>query len=151
MNPTFMNIDADFNKEFYDKGYMPATMGCRTYLMKNINGEPGCKGRGNIAPVTVNLPRIAIDSGKSTDKFFEILQQRLSLAKEALLNRYGVLEYLKVKDLPFVAGQGLLKGSEGLKEGDSIEPILKQGTWGIGFIGLAEALIALTGKHHGER
>ena len=150
MNPTFMNIDADFNKEFYDKGYMPATMGCRTYLMKNINGEPGCKGRGNIAPVTVNLPRIAIESGKSTDKFFEILQQRLSLAKEALLNRYGVLKNLKVKDLPFVAGQGLLKGSEGLKEDDSIEPILKQGTWGIGFIGLAEALIALTGKHHGE-
>lgn len=150
MNPTFMNIDADFNKEFYDKGYMPATMGCRTYLMKNVNGEPGCKGRGNIAPVTVNLPRIAIESGKSTDKFFEILQQRLSLAKEALLNRYGVLKNLKVKDLPFVAGQGLLKGSEGLKEDDSIEPILKQGTWGIGFIGLAEALIALTGKHHGE-
>lgn len=150
MNPTFMNIDADFNKEFYDKGYMPATMGCRTYLMKNVNGEPVCKGRGNIAPVTVNLPRIAIESGKSTDKFFEILQQRLSLAKEALLNRYGVLKNLKVKDLPFVAGQGLLKGSEGLKEDDSIEPILKQGTWGIGFIGLAEALIALTGKHHGE-
>ena len=150
MNPTFMNIDADFNKEFYDKGYMPATMGYRTYLMKNVNGEPGCKGRGNIAPVTVNLPRIAIESGKSTDKFFEILQQRLSLAKEALLNRYGVLKNLKVKDLPFVAGQGLLKGSEGLKEDDSIEPILKQGTWGIGFIGLAEALIALTGKHHGE-
>lgn len=150
MNPTFMNIDSDFNKEFYDKGYMPATMGCRTYLMKNVNGEPGCKGRGNIAPVTVNLPRIAIESGKSTDKFFEILNQRLSLAKEALLNRYGVLKNLKVKDLPFVAGQGLLKGSEGLKEDDSIEPILKQGTWGIGFIGLAEALISLTGKHHGE-
>ena len=150
MNPTFMNIDADFNKEFYDKGYMPATMGCRTYLMKNVNGEPGCKGRGNIAPVTVNLPRIAIESGKSIDKFFEILQQRLLLAKEALLNRYGVLKNLKVKDLPFVAGQGLLRGSEGLKEDDSIEPILKQGTWGIGFIGLAEALVALTGKHHGE-
>ena len=150
MNPTFMNIDADFNKEFYDKGYMPATMGCRTYLMKNVNGEPGCKGRGNIAPVTINLPRVAIESGKNIDKFFEILQQRLSLAKEALLNRYGVLKNLKVKDLPFVAGQGLLRGSEGLKEDDSIEPILKQGTWGIGFIGLAEALVALTGKHHGE-
>ena len=55
-----MNIDADFNKEFYDKGYMPATMGCRTYLMKNVNGEPGCKGRGNIAPVTINLPRVCL-------------------------------------------------------------------------------------------
>ena len=150
MNPTFMNLDADFNKEFYDKGYMPATMGCRTYLMKNVNGEPGCKGRGNIAPVTINLPRIAIESGRDTNKFFEILQNRLLLAKESLLNRYGVLKNLKVKDLPFVAGQGLMKGSEGLNEDDSIEPILKQGTWGIGFIGLAEALIALNGKHHGE-
>lgn len=150
MNPTFMNLDADFNKEFYDKGYMPATMGCRTYLMKNVNGEPGCKGRGNIAPVTINLPRIAIESGRDTNKFFEILQDRLLLAKESLLNRYGVLKSLKVKDLPFVAGQGLMKGSEGLKEDDSIEPILKQGTWGIGFIGLAEALVALNGKHHGE-
>ena len=62
MNPTFMNIDADFNKEYYDKGYMPATMGCRTYLMKNVNGEPGCKGRGNIAPITINLPRIGIEA-----------------------------------------------------------------------------------------
>ena len=150
MNPTFMNIDADFNKEYYDKGYMPATMGCRTYLMKNINGDPGCKGRGNIAPVTINLPRIAIESNKSIDKFFEILQKRLLLAKESLINRYDILKNLKVRDLPFVAGQQLLKGSEGLKENDSIEPILKQGTWGIGFIGLAEALTALNGKHHGE-
>ena len=150
MNPTFMNLDADFNKEYYDMGYMPATMGCRTYLMKNVNGEPGCKGRGNIAPVTINLPRIAIEAGKDIDKFFEILSERLLLSKEALLNRYGVLKKLKIKDLPFVAGQGLMKGSEGLTDDDSIEPILKQGTWGIGFIGLAEALVALTGKHHGE-
>ena len=150
MNPTFMNLDADFNKEYYDMGYMPATMGCRTYLMKNVNGEPGCKGRGNIAPVTINLPRIAIEAGKDIDKFFEILSERLLLAKESLLNRYGVLKKLKIKDLPFVAGQGLMKGSEGLTDDDSIEPILKQGTWGIGFIGLAEALVALTGKHHGE-
>ena len=150
MNPTFMNIDADFNKEFYDKGYMPATMGCRTYLMKNINGEPGCKGRGNIAPITINLPRIGIEANNYIDKFFEILQERLVLAKEALLHRYSVLKNLKVKDLPFVAGQGLMKGSENLSSDDSIEPVLKQGTWGIGFIGLAEALIALIGEHHGE-
>ena len=150
MNPTFMNIDADFNKEYYDMGYMPATMGCRTYLMKNINGEPGCKGRGNIAPVTINLPRIGIQAKGSVDDFFGILDKRLNLAKESLLHRYNVLKKLKVKDLPFVAGQGLLKGSEGLSQEDSIEPILKQGTWGIGFIGLAETLIALTGHHHGE-
>lgn len=150
MNPTFMNIDADFNKEYYDKGYIPATMGCRTYLMKNVNGEPGCKGRGNIAPITINIPRIGIEANKDINKFFEILQNRLTLAKEALLHRYSILKKLKVKDLPFVAGQGLMRGSEDLMPDDSIEPILKQGTWAIGFIGLAETLYALIGSHNGE-
>ena len=150
MNPTFMNIDADFNKEYYDRGYVPATMGCRTYLMKNVNGEPGCKGRGNIAPTTINLPRIGLQAKGDIDKFFTKLDSRLALAKESLLNRYDVLKKLRVKDLPFVAGQGLMKGSENLGPDDSIEPILKQGTWGIGFIGLAETLTALVGKHHGE-
>ena len=150
MNPTFMNIDADFNKEYYDKGYVPATMGCRTYIMKNVNGEPGCKGRGNIAPTTINLPRIGLQAKGSVDKFFEILDSRLELAKDSLLHRYDVLKKLRVKDLPFVVGQGLMKGSEGLEPDDSIEPILKQGTWGIGYIGLAETLVALVGKHHGE-
>lgn len=150
MNPTFMNIDADFNKEYYDMGYMPATMGCRTYLMKNVNGEPGCKGRGNIAPTTINMPRLGILAKGDINKFFELLENRMELAKESLMHRYGVLKKLRVKDLPFVAGQHLMKGAEGLEPDDSIEPILKQGTWGIGFIGLAETLIALTGKHHGE-
>jgi len=150
MNPTFMNIDSDFNKEYYDKGYLPATMGCRTYLMSNINGEPGTKGRGNIAPTTINLPRIAILAKKDVDKFFELLENRLLLARESLLHRYQVLRNLKIKDLPFVAGQGLMKGAEGLGPDDSIEPILRQGSWGIGFIGLAETLVALIGKHHGE-
>ena len=150
MNPTFMNIDADFNIEYYDKGYMPATMGCRTYLMKNVNGEPGCKGRGNIAPVTINLPRLGMQAKKNINKFFELFEAKIDLAKESLLHRYSVLKNLRVKDLPFVAGQGLMKGAENLTENDSIEPILKQGTWGIGFIGLAETLVALTGKHHGE-
>lgn len=150
MNPTFMNIDSDFNKEYYDKGYVPATMGCRTYLMKNINGEPGCKGRGNIAPTTLNLPRIGLQANKDINRFYEILDSRLNLAKDSLMHRYEVLKKLKVKDLPFVAGQKLMKGSENLGPDDSIEPILKQGTWGIGFIGLAETLVALVGKHHGE-
>ena len=150
MNPTFMNIDADLNKEYYDKGNMPATMGCRTYIMKNVNGEPGCKGRGNIAPTTINLPRIGIQAKGDIDKFFTIFQKRIDLAKESLMHRYEVLKRLKVKDLPFVAGQYLMKGSEDLSPDDSIEPIFKQGTWGVGFIGLAETLVALTGKHHGE-
>lgn len=150
MNPTFMNIDADFNKAYYDKGYMPATMGCRTYVMSNVNGEPGTKGRGNIAPTTINLPRVGILAKGDIDKFFSLLDARLELAKEALLHRYDILKKLRVKDLPFVAGQKLMKGAEDLTPDDSIEPILKQGTWGIGFIGLAETLIALLGKHHGE-
>ena len=150
MNPTFMNIDSDFNKKYYDKGYVPATMGCRTYVMSNVNGEPGCKGRGNIAPTTINLPRIGIQAKGNVDKFFEILNARLQLAKDSLMHRYDVLKKLRVKDLPFVVGQQLMKGSENLGLEDSIEPILKQGTWGIGFIGLAETLVALTGKHHGE-
>ncbi|MGL4739201.1 MAG: anaerobic ribonucleoside-triphosphate reductase [Sarcina sp.] len=150
MNPTFMNIDADFNKEYYDKGYMPATMGCRTYLMSNRNGEPGCKGRGNIAPTTINLPRIAIFAKGDIKKFFKLFDEKIEIARESLLHRYSILKNLRVKDLPFVAGQGLMKGSEGLALDDTIEPILKQGSYGIGFIGLAEALIALTGKHHGE-
>lgn len=112
MNPTFMNIDADFNKEYYEKGYVPATMGCRTYLMKNVNGEPGCKGRGNIAPTTINLPRVGLQAKGDINKFFEILDSRLELSKDSLLHRYDVLKNLRVKDLPFVAGQNLMKGAE---------------------------------------
>ena len=150
MNPTFMNIDADFNKEYYDKGCMPATMGCRTYTMSNINGEAGTKGRGNIAPVTINLPRLGLLANGDESKFIELLNERLDVSREALMHRYSVLKKLRIKDLPFVAGEGLLKGSEGLNPNDSIEPILKQGTFAIGFIGLAETLVALKGKHHGE-
>lgn len=150
MNPTFMNLDADFNKKYYDKGIVPATMGCRTYVCSNVNGPEGPNGRGNIAPLTINLPRLGILCGKDVNKFFELLDSRLALAKEALMHRYSVLKKLKVKDLPFVAGQKLMLGSENLSSEDSIEPILKQGSWAIGFIGLAETLTAITGKHHGE-
>ncbi|KYH34135.1 anaerobic ribonucleoside-triphosphate reductase [Clostridium tepidiprofundi DSM 19306] len=175
MNPMFMNIDADFNKEYYDKGYIPATMGCRTYVMSNINGEPGPDGRGNIAPCTINLPRLGILARKEAesfykddvakygkenmeseirkfalDIFYKLLNRRLELSREALMHRYSILKNLRVKDLPFVAGEKLMKGSENLNEDDSIEPILKQGTWAIGFIGLAETLTAILGYHHGE-
>ena len=150
MNPTFMNLDADFNKKFYDQGIIPATMGCRTYVCSNVNGEAGTKGRGNIAPTTINLPRIGIIAKGQLDVFFDLLNEKLDLAADSLMHRYNVLKKLKVKDLPFVAGQLLMKGSEELSKDDSIETILKQGTWSIGFIGLSETLVALTGKHHGE-
>ena len=157
MNPTFMNMDADFNKKWYDMGIYPATMGCRTYLMSNVNGEPGVKGRGNNAPTTINLPRLGIRAMLETEDlqerikiFFDLFNEKIDKSRESLLHRYEVMKKLKVKDLPFVAGQGLMKGSEGLEPNDSIEPILKNGTFGIGFTGLAETLTALVGKHHGE-
>ena len=150
MNPTFMNIDADFNLKYYEKGILPATMGCRTYVCANINGPEGPNRRGNNAPTTINLPRIALEANGNLEAFWVLLDTRLQLAKESLLHRYEVLKRLKVKDLPFVVGEGLMLGSEGLRPNDSIDPVLKNGTWSIGFIGLAETLVALVGKHHGE-
>lgn len=150
MNPTFMNIDADFNKEYYDKGILPATMGCRTYVLSNCNGKPGVEGRGNNAPSTINLPRIGILANHNIDKFFELLDKRIDDTVEILMHRYEILKKLKVKDLPFVCGQGLMRGSEDLSLDDSIELVMKNGTWGIGYIGLAETLIALIGEHHGQ-
>ena len=150
MNPTFMNLDADFNKKYYDQGILPATMGCRTYICSNINGPEGPAKRGNIAPTTINLPRLGILAKGNIDKFFTLLDSRLQIAKDSLMHRYGVLSNLKIKDLPFVAGENLLLGSENLSPNDNIEPILKNGSWSIGFIGLAETLTALLGSHHGE-
>lgn len=150
MNPTFMNLDADFNLAYYERGILPATMGCRTYVCSNVNGIEGPNRRGNNAPTTINLPRLGILAKGDLEKFWSLLDERLHSAKDSLLHRYEVLRKLKVKDLPFVAGQGLMLGSEGLSPEDYIDPILKNGTWGIGFIGLAETLVALLGKHHGE-
>jgi anaerobic ribonucleoside-triphosphate reductase len=150
MNPTFMNLDADFNKAYYDQGIVAATMGCRTYVMANCNGQVGNKGRGNIAPCTINLPRVGILAKGDLDKFFDLLDTRLEQGREALMHRYSILKKLRVKDLPFVAGQKIMLGSENLSPDDSIEPILRQGTYSIGYLGLAETLVALIGKHHAE-
>ena len=98
----------------------------------------------------MNLPRLGILSNNDIDKFFELLTNLLEECKNSLLYRKDVLSNLKVKDLPFIAGQELFLGSEGLKETDSILPILEQGTYGMGFVGLAETLVALLGVHHGQ-
>jgi ribonucleoside-triphosphate reductase len=90
MNPTFLNIDADFNLEPYLQGHNPATMGCRTALMANVNGEDGVEGRGNIAPTTINVPRIGILAKNDVNKFFVILDERLLQSRESLLHRYSV-------------------------------------------------------------
>lgn len=150
MNPTFRLLDSKLDLPYYEQGIDVDTMGCRTDLLNNRNGDKGAKGRGNIAPVSINLPRIAIESNKDLDVFFAKLDHMLDLSRDELMERYNVLKQLKVKDLPFAIGQGFMKGGENLKDTDSIEPVLIQGTWTIGFIGLAETLISLTGKHHGE-
>lgn len=150
MNPTFRLLDNPMDLEFYNKGILGATMGCRTNVCSNINGQEGPGARGNIAPVSINLVRLGIEAKGDWNKFFKSLAKMMTLCDEQLMYRYKVLTKLKVKDLPFVAGEGLVLGSEGLDPNDSIEPILKQGTWGIGFIGLAETLITMMGKHHGE-
>ncbi|MEG0728191.1 MAG: anaerobic ribonucleoside-triphosphate reductase [Anaerovoracaceae bacterium] len=150
MNPTFRNLDNSVNIRWYEIGILAATMGCRTDVMDNVNGKKGPAKRGNIAPITMNIPRIALESGKNWTKFFKILDSRMLECKEQLMYRFGVLKNLKVRDLPFSAGQGLLMGSEDLGPDDSIEPILINGTWGIGFIGIAETLVAMGLPHHGD-
>lgn len=150
MNPTFRNIDSSIDKPYYDRGIIAATMGCRTNVMDNINGQDGPASRGNIAPVSLNLVRVGILSKGDWNKFYKLLEKRMDLCKNQLMHRYDVLKKLKIKDLPFVAGQEMVLGSEGKNPEDSIEDILKNGSWGVGFIGLAETLISMMGVHHGE-
>lgn len=146
MNPTFSFMDASFNKRF---GEEVAYMGCRSRVIANRHGEEKSASRGNITPITINLPRIALKT-RDIDAFFKELNDILDLCSRQLLHRFNVIASLKVKDLPFLMGQKLYMGSENLKENDQIREAIKNGTLAIGFIGLAETLIVLTGKHHGE-
>jgi anaerobic ribonucleoside-triphosphate reductase len=147
LNPTFSFMDSSFNKE-YD--FEVAYMGCRTRVIADRHGEPVSDGRGNLSFTTVNLPRIAIKSGGDLEVFYQELEKVMTLAARQLYHRYRIQGRLKVRDMPFLMGQGLYISSERLKPDDSIAPVIKHGTLSIGFIGLAEALTSLTGQHHGE-
>ena len=149
MNPTFSFMDSSFNSKYGDE---VAYMGCRTRTIANKNGEEVSAGRGNIAPVTINLPRVvALKAGYGNiEGFYKELDKILDLSKNQLLHRFDLIGNLKVKDLPFLMGQNIYMGSEKLENNDCISEAIKNGTLGIGFIGLAETLIALIGKHHGE-
>lgn len=148
MNPTFSFMDSSFNAKYEDE---VSYMGCRTRTIANRNGKELSAGRGNIAPVTINLPRIALKAGLGNiGGFYSELNSILDLCMRQLLHRFEVVSNLKVKDLPFLMGQKLYMGSENLDEEDIILDAIKNGTLGIGFIGLAETLKALVGKHHGE-
>ncbi len=147
MNPTFAFMDATFNKTF---GTEVAYMGCRTRVIANRHGQTISDGRGNLSFTTINLPRIAIKANQHVDVFFHELESVMVLVAKQLHHRYQVQAHLKVRDMPFLMGQGLYLDSEKLQPSDEIESVIKHGTLSIGFIGLAEALISLTGKHHGQ-
>jgi anaerobic ribonucleoside-triphosphate reductase len=147
LNPTFSFMDASFNKDY---GAEVAYMGCRTRVMANRHGAAVSDGRGNLSFTTVNLPRVAIKAGGDLELFFHQLEEIFTLAARQLYHRFRVQSRLKVRDMPFLMGQGLYIDSERLKPEDPIAPVIKHGTLSIGFIGLAEALISLTGKHHGQ-
>lgn len=146
MNPTFVFMDTTFNSPFDSVDYM----GCRTRVVNNVNGPEQCESRGNLFFVTMNLPRLAILANKNIDKFWELLESRMDLCYRQLMERYNIVKNFKVRDIPFVMGQHLYMGSEGLGLDDTIEKAIRNGTISMGFIGLAETLKALIGKHHGE-
>lgn len=128
------------------------TNNCRTRVIGN-NYDPENEisvGRGNIAFTTINLPRIGILSNHNLDDFFKRLDKMMELCKENLLDRFHLISKKHVYNFPFLMGQGVWLGSDKLKPTDTIEEVIKHGTIAIGFIGLAECLVALIGKHHGE-
>ncbi|GAW92130.1 anaerobic ribonucleoside-triphosphate reductase [Calderihabitans maritimus] len=147
MNPTFSFMDSSFNSPY---GTEVAYMGCRTRVIANRRGPEVTERRGNLSFTSINLPRLAIRAKGNVDKFYQYLDKMLDVAVRQLYHRYGVQAKLKVKDMPFLMGQGLYLDSEHLGMDDYIEEAIKHGTLSVGFIGLAETLTALTGKHHGE-
>ena len=147
LNPTFSFMDASFNSPY---GTEVSYMGCRTRVISNVHGPEVSEGRGNLSFTTVNLPRVAIKCGTNIDKFYRELDKVLDMAISQLHHRYRVQANLKVRDMPFLMGQGLYLDSTELKPNDTIENVIKHGTLSVGFIGLAETLQVLVGAHHGE-
>ena len=148
LQPNFSYQDASFNEPYRDEEV--AYMGCRTRVIANVNGPAVTNGRGNLSFTTVNLPRLGIESGGDLTLFWQKLDQVLDLTTKQLLTRYNLQKQLRVKDFPFLMEQHLYLDSEGLKPNDPVEKAIRHGTLSTGFIGLAECLVALTGKHHGE-
>lgn len=153
--PNFSFLDAPYNLQYYKKG-KPETeaayMGCRTRVIAN-RYDPNNEivtGRGNLSFTSINLPRIAIESKKDIGLFFKKLDEKIRLVVKQLLDRLELQSKRTVKNCPFLMGQGVWLDSEKLKQNEPIGEVLKHGTLTVGFIGLAECLVALIGKHHGE-
>ncbi|MGN0664129.1 MAG: anaerobic ribonucleoside triphosphate reductase [Negativibacillus sp.] len=153
--PNFSFIDAPFNLQYYKPGHPEteiAYMGCRTRVAGNVY-DPSreiVNGRGNLSFTSVNLPRLAILADHDVDKFFSMLDKRIDLVIDQLLDRFRIQCGKKVKNYPFLMGQGVWLDSEKLDSDDSVAEVLKHGTLTMGFIGLAECLVALIGQHHGQ-
>ena len=160
--PNFLNLDATFNKSDEWKADDPkryvhevATMGCRTRVFENRYGEKTSVGRGNLSFTTINIVRLAIevmnvkDKTERIDRFFEKLDEVLDITAIQLNERFNFQKTALAKQFPLVMSV-LWNHTDNLKPNDTIESVINQGTLGIGFIGLAECLIALVGKHHGE-
>ena len=153
--PNFSFIDAPFNLQYYKPGHPEteiAYMGCRTRVIGNTY-DPSrevCNGRGNLSFTTINLPRLAIKARGDMDVFFEGLDRMLDLCVEQLLERLEIQSRKKVRNYPFLMGQGVWMDSEQLGWDDEVREVLKHGTLSVGFIGLAETLKMLIGVHHGE-
>ncbi len=161
--PNFCFIDAPYNLKYYKKGdYRTeiATMGCRTRVFASIFPESDgiVTGRGNCSFTTVNLVRIGIKHGiclkerkeADWDGFYKELDEKMDLVKDELLERFEFQANQHVRNFPFLMGQGNWFGSEKLGWNDTLREVIKHGTLSIGFIGLAETLVAMLGKHHGE-
>ena len=155
MFPNFSFLDAPFNAQYYKPGH-PETeatyMGCRTRVIGNVY-DPSreiVNGRGNLSFTSINLPRIAIRSKGDIDWFFQDLDRKIDLVIDQLLARLRIQSQKKVRNYPFLMGQGVWIDSEKLGPDDTVGEILKHGSLTCGFIGLAETLKALIGVHHGE-
>ena len=153
--PNFSFQDAPFNLQYYKEGHPEteiAYMGCRTRVIGNVN-DPEREityGRGNLSFTSINLPRIAILANKNIDWFFSELDRKIDLVVDQLMERFEIQAKKKVHNYPFLMGEGVWIDSEKLNYDDEVREVLKHGTLSVGFIGLAEALKALLGVHHGE-
>ncbi len=153
--PNFSFLDAPYNIQYYKEGHPEteaAYMGCRTRVVGNAYDPERqiVNGRGNLSFTSINLPRLAIRANGNVDFFFEELEKKLELVIEQLKARFRIQCEKKVKNYPFLMGQGIWLDSEKLGPEDTLEEVLKHGSLTVGFIGLAECLKALIGKHHGE-
>ena len=155
MFPNFSFIDAPFNLQYYKEGDYHteiAYMGCRTRVIGNNHDKSReiVTGRGNLSFTTINLPRLGIEAHGDIEKFYKSLDRTMDIVFDQLYQRLLIQSRKHVRNYPFLMGQGVWIDSENLSENDTIAEILKHGSLSTGFIGLAETLVALTGKHHGE-